>query len=207
MAKGLFIAIEGIGGAGKKTLAEALELQLAEKGVNVVVTAEPSDAKIGHRIRKILDGKLPAPKTNLEFQRLYVKDRLEHIRCVIRPHLNLGNWVLSIHYWLSTFAYGMLDGKLEEYLKLHEEIMGDEEMLYPNLTLLLDLDVDEALLRIQQSGQRFDWFAKKEKLEKIRKHYLFLAERKNLGEIYVLDAMQSKEEVLKRAIAAIESRL
>lgn len=201
-----FIAIEGIDGAGKDTLAEGLEVYFAEDGLDVVVTNEPSDGSLGQHIRKILDGKVPAPPTNFEFQSLYVKDRLAHIRTCIRPRMALGSLVISVCYWLSTLAYGMLESPLERYLKLHSDIINGE-MLYPHLTLILDLDVGEALGRIQKAGRDFDWFAKAEKLEKIRANYLEFANRPELGKIAVIDANRSKEEVLESALCAIKPLL
>lgn len=201
-----FIAIEGIDGAGKDTLAEGLEVYLAEDGLDIVVTNEPSDSSLGHHIRKILDGKAPAPPTNFEFQSLYVKDRLWHTKTCLRPRLALGSLVISVRYWLSTLAYGMLEDSAERYLQLHREIIG-EEMLFPHLTLLLDLEVEEALEHIQKAGRQFDWFAKAEKLQKIRTNYLELSGRSDLGNIVVLDAGENKEKVLESAIQSIKPLL
>ncbi|MDP3935133.1 MAG: dTMP kinase [Candidatus Giovannonibacteria bacterium] len=205
MTKGIFVAIEGVRGTGRRTLADEIELKLAEKGIYTVVTEEPSDGEIGRRIRKILAGKSPMP-TNSEFLKLSVKDRAEHIRRTICPFINLGHWVISAGYWLSTLAYGMLEDSAERYLQLHRDIIG-EEMLYPHLTLLLDLEVDEALGRIQKAGRQFDWFAKAEKLQKIRTNYLELANRPDLGRIVVIDAGANKEAVLKSAIQSIRPLL
>lgn len=184
MTKGRFIAIEGVEGVGKKILANALELELVEKRLDIIVTEEPSDGAIGRRLRKILAGKLPAPNTEFEFQHLFIEDRLEHIKRTICPFPNLGHWVISAGYWLSTLAYGMLDGNLEKYKKLHSEIIG-KEMIYPDMTLLLDAP----------AGQ--------EKLEEIRCNYFWLAARGKVGNIAVIDAGGSKEEVLSSAIAVL----
>lgn len=191
MVKARFIAIEGVSGGSKK-LAEGLEFELATKGVDAVVIEEPSDGKIGHRIRKILNGKLPAPKTEFGFQLLYIEDRVEQIRRTIRPNLNLGNWVISAGYWLSTLAHGMLEDSTERYLQLHRDIIG-EEMLYPDLTLLLDAPVEQ------------------ERLEKVRLNYLWLGLAKTnnerFGNIAVINASKSKEEILTSAIVAIKPLL
>ncbi|OGF64249.1 hypothetical protein A2661_00700 [Candidatus Giovannonibacteria bacterium RIFCSPHIGHO2_01_FULL_45_24] len=178
----LFVAIEGVSNVAQKALSDELEVYFAvELGLAAVAVKEPSDGIIGHRIRKIIDGKLPAPKTNYEFRRLCVEDRLEHIKTCIRPHILLGNCVLSVGYWLSTLAHGMLDGSLEQCLQLHREIIG-EEMIFPHLSIILDAPEDS--------------------------NYIRLAEAKCFGNIHVInfDGV-SWEEVLSSAIAAIKPLL
>lgn len=199
-----FVTIEGIDGAGKDTLAAGLRDHFSERhGIAVVITEEPSDDPIGRSIREMLDRKRPAPATNYEFQRLFVENRREHLGSCIRPALEAGQWVISVRYWLSTLAYGMLEGPVEPYLELHREIIG-KEMVYPDLTILLDLEPAEGLKRIQEDGRHFDWFAKLEKLEVIRQNYLKLAGRGDLGLIAVANAMQPRAQVLREAKILIE---
>lgn len=199
-----FVTIEGIDGAGKDTLAAGLRNHFAERhGFAVIVTEEPSNDPIGRSIREMLERKRPAPPTNYEFQRLFVENRREHLSSCIRPALEAGQWVISVRYWLSTLAYGMLEGPMEPYLELHREILG-AEMLYPDLALVLDVDAEEGLRRIQAAGRHFDWFAKLEKLEKIRQNYLELAGRTDLGLMAVIDAMHPRAQVLREAETLIE---
>ena len=199
-----FFAIEGIRSAGKHILAEGLELHFAGQGLDVVVTGEPSEGRLGGHLHKILDGKLPAPKTIFEFQRFCAEDQFEHIRRVIRPYSQLGNLVFSIRYWIWALAYGMLDGSVEQYLKLYRDVVGSE-MIRPDLTLLLDLEIEEALQRIIEKAERdFDRFAKFLELYLLRANYLELAKRTDLGKIIVINADQDKQKVLEDAIAAIE---
>ena len=174
----LFIAIEGISNVAQEMLSDELESYFTvELGLDVVAAKEPSNGLVGHRIRKIIDGKLPAPKTNYEFQRLCVEDRLEHIRTCIRPYLQLGNCVITVGYWLTTLACGMLDGPMEQYLQLHRDIIG-EEMIFPNLSILLDAPEDS--------------------------NYLWLAKAKCFGNIHIINSdNKSRGEVLSSTIAVL----
>ncbi len=205
MTKGIFVAIEGVGGTGRRTLADEIELKLAEKGIYTVVTEEPSDGAIGRRLRKILEGKLPA-LPNSEFQKLLVKDRAEQIKRTICPFLNLGRWVISAGYWLSTLACGMLDGSLEEYMGLHEKMIG-REMIYPDMTLLLDAPVEICLARQQSAGRSFIWADEEARLTQVRLNYFWLGlakvNDKRFGKIAIVNASKSKEEVLFSAIAVL----
>ncbi len=204
--KPFFVALEGIDGSGKDTVALRLRDHFVQKhSLDVAVTEEPSHGPIGILIRKMLDGEVPVPPTNFVFQALFIEDRGFHIRSFIEPKIKLNRLVISVRYWLSTIAYGMLDGSAVEYLDLHTRIIGPE-LIVPDLTIVLDLEEDEAIRRIRESGRHFDWFAKKEKLKKIRQNYLELAKSRMvaLGTIVVVDAMKSKEEVALSAEAAIE---
>ncbi|MEK7579610.1 MAG: dTMP kinase [Patescibacteria group bacterium] len=201
-----FVALEGIDGSGKDTLAVRLEEHFVEKhNLEVAVTEEPTQGSIGVLIRRMLDGEIPAPSANIVFQALFIEDRAFHIQSLIRPKLLRNNLVISVRYWLSTIAYGMLDGTAAEYIAFHRRVVG-EELIVPDLTIILDLETEETMRRIQAAGRKFDWFAKKEKLERIRQNYLELAKSRiaALGTIVVVDAMKSKEEVALDAEAAIE---
>ena len=203
-----FVALEGINGSGKDTIAVRLFEHFTQKhNLNVTLTQEPSRGPIGILIRKMLGGEIPVPPTSFVFQALFIEDRGFHIRSFIGPEIKLNRLVISVRYWLSTIAYGMLDGSAIEYVDLHTRIIGSE-LIVPDLTIVLDLEEDEAMRRIQGAGRHFDWFAKKEKLKRIRQNYLELAKSQivALGTIVVVDAMKSKEEVALLAEAAIERR-
>lgn len=198
---GFFIAIEGIDGAGKDTLAEKLKSALEGKGEKVVLTAEPTEGEVGRRIRAILDHKLPPPTSNYEFQKLYVEDRLEHINTFIQPQLNKGAIVITSRYWFSTIAYGMLEGPAELYIELHRSIIG-ADLLLPDLTIILDVTPEEGLKRVMKAGRGEDWFTKTEKLSRIRENYLELVQRKDLGRITVINGVQPLEAVFGEALEA-----
>ncbi len=202
---GFFSAIEGIDGAGKDTLGGYLRDFFQGTPREVLLTGEPSGGQTGRLIRQILDHEVSAPKTNFEFQRLFVEDRREHLEAVIRPALAAGKPTITVRYWLSTLAYGMLEKPVEEYLNLHREVIG-EEMVTPDLTLLLDLDPELGLDRILRDGRHFDHFAKSELLMKIRANYLELARRQEelkLGKIVVIDAAAPREAVFDEALHVI----
>ena len=198
-----FVTLEGIDGAGKDTIAAALDEHLRSHDLSVVLTVEPSDGPIGQKIRAMLDGTLAPPPDGYAFQRLFVEDRAHQSNSCIRPNLAVGQIVISVRYWLSTIAYGMLDGQAEAYLELHREIIG-RDFLVPDLTILLDVSAEEGLRRIKAAGRHFDWFAKLEKLERIRANYLTLAERTDISDVVVVNGEQSIEAVCRAVQQIIE---
>jgi len=90
----VFITLEGIEGCGKTTQTHLLANWLRENKFSVVLTYEPGDTDLGNSIRSlILDSHIDlSPNTELF---LYLADRIEHVRKVIKPALKGGKIVLS----------------------------------------------------------------------------------------------------------------
>lgn len=198
------IALEGIDYSGKSTLAPALVEELLNRRINAIYTAEPSAGPFGQKIRAVLRGEAEGPGTERAFQAWFVRDRLWHIKNLLCPAHASGNWPIADRYWLSTIAYGMLVSTPEDFIELHREIIG-RRMMYPDLTIILDLSVEEALIRAKAQGAKMEYFERRELLEKVRRNYLALAARDDLGRIAVIDASKSPDEVLAEALGALET--
>jgi dTMP kinase len=141
-----FISFEGIEGSGKSTQLQRLARAL---GPAVVVTREPGGTPLGQAIRKLLlEGETPAPLAEVL---LFFADRAEHVATVVRPGLEKGLTVLTDRYSDSTLAYqGYGRGLSVEILRaLSDTATGG---LWPDLTLLLDLDVETGLARAGRRG-------------------------------------------------------
>ncbi|GEM_PF-3576150 len=212
----LLIAFEGIDGAGKWTQMHKVRDWLGElTNYEVPFSSEPSDdpdsgTPLGRTIRKMLKGELPRPEDPYEFQRIYVLNRAELIACFMRPlfekraKLGIPCPYLKERYALSTVAYGMLSGRPpEDFIKLHEDVVGPQ-MIWPDLTILLDLSAEEAIRRIAKGRDHTEFFEKKERLEKARANYLKARYIGPFaGKVAVVNAEQSEEEVFLGVQAAI----
>ncbi len=142
---------EGIEGSGKSTHAARLAEALRSDGIYVVLTHEPGGTELGRAIRGLLlDEKTPAPTAETELL-LYLADRAEHIRRVIRPALERGAVVIADRFSASTLAYqGYGRGlPLEQIEALESFARGNIE---PALTFLLDLPVPRGLERARGTG-------------------------------------------------------
>lgn len=144
--KGKFISFEGIEGTGKSTQAKLLQQSLLGLGYEVILTEEPGGTLISLRIREILlsvDHKNMKPLTELL---LYNAARAQHIEEVILPALNRGAVVITDRFTDSTFAYqGYGRGIDQDLLKSIDRIATNG--LRPDMTMLLDLDVETGLKR------------------------------------------------------------
>ena len=145
------ITFEGIDGCGKNTQMRSLGQYLTERGVAVVSTREPGGTELGRKVRSaLLDGG-PGSVEPLAELLLYAADRAQHVRRVILPALAEGKVVLSDRFYDATTVYqGYARGfDLELVNQLNELATGG---LKPDLTLLLDLDVETGLKRTMRRG-------------------------------------------------------
>ena len=146
----MFISFEGPEGSGKSTQIDRLARRLRLDGLSVVTTREPGGTELGEQIRKLLlESPLsPAPATEAY---LMTAARSEHVRQVIRPALERGDWVLCDRFADSTLAYQGAGRGLcvHELRRLQCLATGG---IVPDLTILLDLDVLEGLRRRAVAG-------------------------------------------------------
>lgn len=202
--RGIFISLEGIDGSGKSTLARSLVDALAQKH-QVLGLREPGGTVISEKIREMLldvrnDGIIGKAEAML-----YAAARCQLVEEVIRPGLDRGTIIIADRYLDSTVAYqgygrGLDLGFLEDLNRL---CTGG---LKPDLTLLLDLDPQEALLRrseeipdrLEQEGLAFQI--------RIREGYLDLWD-KEPERIKRLDATRSPEFLLREALLLVEKLL
>lgn len=207
------IAFDAIDGAGKFTQLHRL-MDVVEKTTGKVVawSSEPNDqsSPLGKLIRSILEKEVPATE-EFKSQRLFVLDRAQDIFCFIRPIVDRGRFYLIERYAYSTIAYGMLSGlPAEHFIKLHQDIVGPR-MLWPDLTIILDLPVNVALERIQKRAKEIgikadQFFEKKGMLERVRTNYLELSRRSDIGASCVVNANADPDKVHVRIMRAMKQR-
>jgi len=172
----MFITLEGPDGSGKSSQLQALANWLMEQGYHLYTTREPGGTEIGNQIRTVLhdiENTAMHPRTEIL---LYLASRAQHVEEIIRPKLDEGMIVLCDRYADSTLAYqGYGHGvDLDTLKKLLDFSTGG---LYPDLTILLDLDVEEGLNRRKLSGgewNRLDAFTLAFH-QRVRDGYLTLA--------------------------------
>ena len=161
MKKGLLIAFEGIDGTGKSTQIHLLADYLRAKGFAVVETREPTDGPYGQKIRQLyLNRQSFTPEEELE---LFVQDRRQHVDEVIAPALADGKIVLTDRYYFSTVAYQGAAGMDPEAI-----FAANEFAPCPDLVVLLVMDPDESVRRIEQlRGEQLNDFEQVEQLRKV----------------------------------------
>ncbi|MCW1304410.1 MAG: dTMP kinase, partial [Candidatus Parvarchaeota archaeon] len=166
----------------------------------VVLTKEPTIGLIGGLIKAALKNEW---KTSpLAMQLLFTADRAHHIDMEILPAIDKGKIVISDRYFFSTFAYGEASGLDVEWLK-----KLNSKFPMPDLTIFIDVPVDVSIERIKASRFEMELFEEKEKLEKIRKAYLKIAEIYNSDKTVVIDGTKSVEEIHAKIVKIVADKL
>ncbi len=146
---GLFITFEGSEGSGKSTQVVLLVEKLRADGHEVVTVREPGGTPTGEAIRDILQHDAAGEDICAETETLlFESSRAQLVSNVIKPALERGAVVISDRFADSTTAYqGYGRGfDVEVLLQLHAFAMGGLE---PDITLLIDVDIEEGFRRIQ----------------------------------------------------------
>ncbi len=152
MQRGKFLTIEGTEGVGKSTNLAFIRDWLQAKGIEVVVTREPGGTPLAEEIRTLLLAKRAEAVDETAELLLVFAARAQHLSRVIKPALARGAWVLSDRFTDATFAYqgGGRGLSVETILQLEILVQGD---LRPDLTVILDIDVELGLNRARQRGE------------------------------------------------------
>ena len=151
----MFITLEGPEGSGKTSHIRPLADWLTGQGQQVFVTREPGGTEIGEQIRAVihdLGNTAMHPRTETL---LYQAARAQIVEQVIRPQLAAGEIVLCDRYFDTTIAYQGYGHQqnLDEVRALVKYATGG---LTPDLTLLLDVDVETGLKRKQKNGDEWN---------------------------------------------------
>src|SRR5512139_2124138 len=151
----MFITLEGPEGSGKTSHIRPLADWLAAQGHGVFTTREPGGTEIGEQIRLVihdLGNTAMHPRTETL---LYQAARAQIVEQVIRPHLAAGEIVLCDRYFDSTIAYQGY-GHKQALTQVRPLVAYATGGLTPDLTILLDVDVEIGLQRKTREGKEWN---------------------------------------------------
>jgi len=204
----VFITFEGIEGTGKTTQITRLKQHMEDMGRQVLLTREPGGSRIGRELRRLLLTMESSDLTGETELFLYLADRAQHVREVIRPALEQNKVVISDRFADSTVAYQGYGRGIDPKLlhSFNQTAIGEYG---PDLTILLDIEPEIGLKRAMMRNMREQKVREEGRFEaealpfhkKVREGYLTLA-MLHRSRIRVVDAAQSPDEVAN-AIAAV----
>lgn len=204
---GRLITFEGGEGAGKSTQVSILVDRLRNAGRHAIATREPGGSPVAEDIREtLLSGKVKQFGPFAEAL-LFSIARADHIDTVINDALARGQWVVCDRFLDSTRAYQGATGGVPapvisalERLTLHG--------IMPNLTIVLDIPVEEGLARMARRRGAPDRFESQDvaQHERIRKAFLNIAEEEP-GRCVVIDARKPEALVAEDVWEAVTERL
>jgi dTMP kinase len=190
----MFITFEGIEGCGKTTQIDLLFEHLLGKGYRVTRTREPGGTGLGESIRGVLLQKelrvLP-----LSELLLFMAVRAQHVEEKILPVLSGGGIVLCDRFIDATYAYQGYGRGIDLGIIGTLNRLATKGVM-PNLTILLDCEVEMGLGRKLVGNPQKDRFEKEDVSfhEKIRSAYLKLAEE-DKRRFFIVDSRQGIEEI------------
>lgn len=199
-ARGRFITLEGIDGAGKSSHLEHLCALAREKAVGeVLLTREPGGTPFGQRLREVV---LHHRTSALAEALVMFADRSAHVEGQLQPALAAGAWIVCDRFSDSTYAYQCGGRGLDP-----RHIVALEGLVHPGLqpdaTFLFDIDPAIALERQRLRGATADEFERRDAdyFARVRDAYLQRA-RGHAARFHVIDASGSLDEVRARVSAA-----
>ena len=200
----MFISFEGIEGSGKSTLLENLKKYYLKKDLEVLFTKEPGGTELGKVIRNILLDPKSLISSEAELL-LLMADRIEHVTTIINPNLKKNKMIFCDRYIDSTIAYqGKGRNLSEDKVKKLIDVLN---LPIPDLTILLDLPVEDGLLRANKRNE-LDRFEKEDINfhESIRKSYLDL-QKKDPKRIFLFDSSISENKLFENVLNLIEKKI
>ena len=202
----MFITFEGPEGSGKTSHIPHLVEYLREKGFIVFPTREPGGTSIGEQIREVIHDLKNVEMHPRTETLLYQAARAQIVEEVFKQRLAVGEIVISDRYYDSTIAYQGYGHQqdLEQVRALVKYATGG---LVPDLTVLLDVDIEVGLGRKKKDNEwnRLDAYTV-EFHERVRKgyHEMVKAEPNRWA---VVDAGQKWEDVQEKLRKVILERL
>ena len=200
----MFITFEGIEGSGKSSLIAQLKKYFKNSKLEAFFSKEPGGTDLGKEIRKILLNPKYSFDPTSELL-LLLADRAEHVQKIIRPNLQKNKLIFCDRYLDSTLAYQGSGRNLDK--KIIKEMFKALDFPIPDLTILLDVPVQIGLSRARKRN-KLDRFEKEDLNfhENVRRSYLDLA-KNDSTRIVIFDSSISEEELFKKAVNLIKSRI
>ena len=200
---GLFIALEGIDGSGKSTIAERLVQAFDAAGIEAILTREPGGTALGERIRSLLLADDQGPILPETEALLFAAARAQLVGEVVRPALERGIVVITDRFADSSLAYQWGGRELDKDAVTAVQRMATSG-LEPDIKILLDLPVETALRRRLAGADEVNR-VDKEAVEfhaRVRNAYLSLAGA-DPGRWRVVDASRPEDLVWSDVLRAV----
>jgi len=195
---GLFVDVEGLDGAGCATQVRRVSNLLKKEKVKIHATKEPTKGPIGKLVKSALEGELDCfPSASIQL--LFAADRGQHLKGEIIPLLEKGELVITDRYLWSSIAFGSIDLSKQWLINLNQEF------IFPDLSILIDVSPEECLKRIKKEKTSLELFDRRSELENAWETFSFLANKYPFY-LYVVDGERKPEEITEDIVRLIKGR-
>lgn len=192
-----YVALEGVEGAGKSTVAVALARLIDDRGSRSVVVREPGGTELGEEIRRILLHSVDM--TPWAEAALFAAARAQLVAEVVAPALAEGAWVISDRSYYSSLAYqgGARGLGIEPVRRLNEAVL---QGCIPDVVVVLDIDPEVGLGR-EDGADRISSTGVEFQREVASAYRLLVATDRR---VMAIEARGTPQEIAGRILGAIE---
>lgn len=196
--QGFLIALEGIDGAGKTTLARHLASKLEQLHIPVILTKEPGATPLGMQLRTTLAERSFPLDSMAEFL-LFSADRAQHIKDVVKPALVKGITVISDRMSDSSRAYQGF-GRGLDMTMIEQVTRWVMQGIKPDITFYIALDPALAWERIQARGHTVTVFEQEQRFffDRVIKGFETIFAHRD--DVVRMDGLLSPEELAAQAL-------
>jgi dTMP kinase len=198
-----FIVLDGPDGCGKSSQARMLMDWVQDQGIPAVGFRDPGATVIGEKIREILLSPAHEAMTTPAEVLLYMAARVQLWAQEIKPALDGGKCVVLDRWLSSTCAYQGFAGEfgVERVIEIARDSL---ERVWPDLTIILDVDLKTAAQRLKRELDRME--RKGDNYHNlVRDGFLRLAQGRS--DFVVVDATASVEAVHKEVVRVVQKLL
>ena len=196
--------LDGIDGCGKSAQSKALAAWLNDQQIDTILTREPGGSPLAETLREIvLDPKIH-PTWECELL-IMLAARLDHLEHTVKPALARGVWVVCDRFDDSTCAYqGRGDEEREKNIATIESALR-ENAVEPDVTMILDVDIETANERKGLRGEASDRIETEHNARNEALRRSFLARTRNTNRTYIeIDAKGNMHDVQQSIREAIK---
>ena len=198
LKSGILIAIEGIDGSGKTTLARNIYSTLQQQGFNTLLTKEPGDSELGKEIRELVCTQNVPISPRAQYL-LFAADRAQHFTDRIIPALKDNAIIICDRLCDSSLAYqGYGNGIDIEMIKSINE--WSMHTIVPDLTIFVRVPVEIAFERCNNRGT-LSTYEKKDFLHKVANGFEEIY--KNRDNVIIVDGTEEQNNLTLQTYTAI----
>lgn len=202
LAQGLLIAMEGIDGSGKTTLAINLAKSLEQEGFPVRLTKEPGGTPVGQQLRTILQHQ-DQPLNHIAEYLLFAADRAQHFETIVLPSLAKKYIVISDRMADSSLVYQGYGRGLDKSMikSINDWAMRGK---HPDIVFYVRISPEQAIERLKKRAAKLTSFEQEKEDFTHRIMQGFDAVFKDRQNVIWLDGMKSQTELTQDALTMVK---
>ena len=204
---GKLITFEGIDFCGKSVQIDQLIAKLRENKIPFTLLREPGGTVIAEKIRNTLLSKEDEQMSPVTEYLLFSAARAQLIQEKIIPSLEKGLLVILDRYYDSSTAYQGYGRNIDVDI-IHQINRFATDHLTPDLTIFIDIDIDEMEKRKKQVSQKLDRMEDQGRtfFEKVRNGYLKIVQQES-ERFYIVNGKRTIDSIAEEIWRQVKQKI